>query len=127
MRSDTIQNQPLEHLGNSDQVGNRTVVGWILNIRSSLLDEWNDVAQLESCREHSVRKGKIGQMSQRWGKNANTSFEHNSRNFVDRRGLAPGGVDDGGHFILGHRGKSAEVEQTLQRITGECCTDGGQP
>ena len=65
MRSDADQNQPLEDLGNSDQVGDRTVVGWILNIRSRLFDEWNDVAQLESCREHYVHKGKIGQMCQR--------------------------------------------------------------
>ena len=101
MKSDANQNQPLEDLGNSDQVGDRKVVKWILNIRSRLLV---DVAQLESCREHSVRKRKIGQMSQRWGKDTNTSFEHNSRNFVDRRGLAPGGIDDGGHFILRHRG-----------------------
>ena len=50
------QNQPLEDLGNSDQVCDRSVVGWILNIRSRFLDEWNDVAQLESCREHSVKE-----------------------------------------------------------------------
>ena len=106
--SQASQYQPLLDLEDGDQFGDRAVVGWILRVRSCLLEERNDVPQFELVREYSGTEREIGKMGKGWSKDVDAPFKNDSWNCVDWRTLALRRVDDGSHFVYWYWEKSIE-------------------